>query len=175
MTGKPGKRLDGRSWTDPAVLLARRFVEVRGLRCLAVLLSGLLVFPLGSARADVASAPLQVSAQVLPHASLQAAASAVSFLVTAADVERGYVDVRRHYLLQTNAPDRVAVQIHPRVGLAVAVDVAGFASPLRLLDTSLEVTVPAGRDLDLSFRLWLNDGVAPGEYPLPLQLAAVVR
>ncbi len=81
----------------------------------------------------------------------------------------------RLYQLQTNAPDRVAVQIHPRVGLAEAVDVAGFGGPLRLVDTSLEVIAPQGRELDLSFRLWLTTGVTPGEYPLPLQLAAIVR
>jgi len=155
--------------------VARRFVGVHDLRCVAVLLSGLLVFPLGSARADVASAPLQVSAQVLPHVRLLAADADADFLVTPADVERGYVDVQRHYQLRTNAPERVAVQIHPRVGLAEAIDIAGFDGPLRLLDSSLEVTAPERRELDLSFRLWLNPAVTPGTYPLPLQLAASVH
>ena len=173
MTARPGKRLDEPRVTDPAAPVARRFVGVHDLRCVAVLLSGLVVFPLGSARADVASAPLHVSAQVLPHVHLVAADA--DFLVTPADVERGYVDVQRHYQLQTNAPAQVAVQIHPRVGLAEAIDIAGFDGPLRLLDSSLEVTAPERHELNLSFRLWLNSSVVPGAYPLPLQLAAVVR
>jgi hypothetical protein len=37
------------------------------------------------------------------------------------------------------------------------------------------VTAPARRELDLSFRLWLTAGITPGEYPLPLQVAAIVR
>lgn len=175
MNGRPDQRLNDRRVTDQAAPPARRFVGVRDLRCFAVLLGGLLVFPLGSTRADVVSTRLQVSAQVLPHVRLQAADSVNSFLVTSADVARGYVDVQRHYLLQSNAPDRVAVQIHPRVGLTAAIDIAGFSNPVRLVDTSLEVTAPEKRELDLAFRLWLNDGVAPGEYPLPLQLAAIVR
>jgi hypothetical protein len=134
-----------------------------------------MVFPVGSVRADVASAPLLVSAQVLAHARLVAAEADAAFHVTPADIERGYVDVQRQYHVQTNAPGRVAVQIHPRVGLADAVEVAGFDGPLRLADTSLEVTAPQRRELDLSFRLWLNPGVAPGAYPLPLQLVAIVR
>ncbi len=45
----------------------------------------------GTARAEMAAANLQVSAQVLPHARLQADTSPVS--ISAADVQRGYLDV----------------------------------------------------------------------------------
>jgi hypothetical protein len=145
------------------------------LRRVAVLLSSLLVFAVRSAGADVASAPLLVSAQVLPHVRVVAVDADAGFRVTSTDIERGYVDVQRHFQLQTNAPDRVAVQIHPRVGLADSIDVAGFGGTLRLVDSSLEVIAPQEREFDLSFRLWLASGVTPGEYPLPLQVAAIVR
>jgi hypothetical protein len=161
--------------TDLAAPLARRFVGVRGLRRVAVLLAALLVFPMGSAAAGVAPGPLHVAVQVLPHVRLVATRPDPGFLVTPADIARGYVDVRRHYQLRTNALERVAVQIHPRSSLADAVDVAGLDGPLRLVGTSLEVAAPGRRELDLSFRLWLNAAVTPGTYPLPLQLAAIVR
>ena len=175
MTAGRDRMLTAPGVTDPAVPLARRFVGVHDLRCVALLLSAFLVFPAGGARAEVASVPLHVSVQVLPHVRLLAATPDAGFLVTSADIERGYVDVQRRYRLQTNAPDRVAVQIHPRLGLAAAVDVAGLGGPLRLVDTSLEVIAPQRRELDLSFRLWLTSGITPGEYPLPLQVAAIVR
>ena len=175
MTARPGKRLDDDRWTDATVPSAGAFAGVRGLRSVAVLLSTLLVFPMGSAWCDVASQRLQVSATVLPHARLVGASAEPVVRVTSADVERGYVDVQHHYQLRTNALDRVAIQIHPRVGLADAVDVAGFDGAVRLVDTSLEVSAPARRELDVSFRLWLNPRVTPGEYPLPLQLAAILR
>jgi hypothetical protein len=159
---------------DVGVPSVRAFARVCSLRSVAVLLSTLLVFPVGSAWGDVASQRLPVSATVLPHARLVGAGTEPRVAVTPADVERGYVDVQHHYQLRTNVPDRVAIQIHPRVGLAAAVDVAGFDAAVRLVDTSLEVSAPARRELDVSFRLWLSPHVAPGEYPLPLQMAAIL-
>ena len=121
----------------------------------------------------MASANLQVSAQVLPHARLQADASPVS--ITAADVQRGYLDVSRHYWLQTNAPDRVVLQLNPRVGLTDSIDIDGFQAPLRMRDSSLEITQPFAREITVNYRLWLSAGVVPGEYALPVQVAALVR
>src|SRR5512135_26790 len=175
MTARPGKRLDDPSGSDAAVPSARASVGVRGLRCSAVLLTGLLVFPGGSAWGDVASQALPVSATVLPHARLIETSPDTTLTVAPADIERGYVDVQQRYWLRTNAPDRVAVQIHPRVGLAEAVDIAGFDGAVRLAESSIEVSAPVGRELDVSFRVWLRPGVTPGAYPLPLHLAAVLR
>lgn len=145
------------------------------MRSVLALLVGLVVFPGGSAQADVASANMHVSAQVLPHARFDDLAAPVPVVVTAADVERGFVDVSRQYRVRTNAPERVLIQVHPRVGLTQAIDIDGFAAPLRLEDTSLEVSQLPARDFTLSFRLWLGPGAAPGEYPLPVHLAAAVR
>jgi hypothetical protein len=119
------------------------------------------------------SANLQVSVQVLPHARLQDDASPVS--ITAADVQRGYLDVSRHYQLQTNAPDRIVLQLNPRVGLTDSIDIAGFQAPLRMGDSSLEITQPLAREFTLNYRLWLSAGAMPGEYALPVQVAALIR
>jgi len=127
----------------------------------------------GTARAETASANLQVSVQVLPHARLQADASPVS--VTAVDVRRGYLDVSRHYRLQTNAPDRVVLQLNPRVGLTDSIEIDGFQAPLRMTDSSLEITQPFAREFTLNYRLWLSAGAMPGEYEIPVQVAALLR
>ena len=141
--------------------------------------SGWLLFALvaalhlGTARAETVSANLQVSVQVLPHALLKADASPV--LITAVDVQRGYRDVSRHYQLQTNAPDRVVLQLNPRVGLTDSIDIDGFQAPLHMRDSSLEITQPFTREFTLNYRLWLSAGALPGEYALPVQVAAIVR
>jgi hypothetical protein len=121
----------------------------------------------------MASANLQVSVRVLPHAKLQADVSPVS--VTAADVQRGYLDVSRKYQLQTNAPDRVVLQLNPRVGLTDSIDVEGLLMPLRMTDGSLEIAQPLAPEFTVNYRLWLSADAMPGEYPLPVQVAALLR
>jgi len=121
----------------------------------------------------VASANLQVSVRVLPHARLQADASPVS--ITAADVQRGYLDVSRRYQLHSNAPDRVVLQLNPRVGLTDSIDIDGFQAPLRMRDASLEITQPFAREFTVNYRLWLSASAVPGEYALPVQVAALIR
>jgi hypothetical protein len=129
--------------------------------------------PYGAARAETTSVTLQVTAQVLPHARIETTASPVH--VTRADVQRGYIDVSRQYRLRTNAPERVVLQMNPRLGLASAIDIDGLQAPLRMRDEGLEVTQPLGREFTLQYRLWLDAAARPGAYELPLQVAAIVR
>jgi hypothetical protein len=138
-----------------------------------LLLAFVAALHLGTARAEMAPANLRVSVQVLPHARLQSDASLVS--ISAADVQRGYLDVSRHYQLQTNAPDRVVLQLNPRVGLTDSIDIDGFQAPLQMRDSSLEITQPFAREFTVNYRLWLSAGALPGEYALPVQVAAIVR
>ena len=77
--------------------------------------------------------------------------------------------------MQTNAPDRVVLQLNPRVGLTDSIDVGGFQAPLRMQDSSLEIKQPLAREFTLNYRLWLSAGANPGLYALPVQLAAIVR
>jgi hypothetical protein len=143
------------------------------MRSLWLLLLFVAAFPLGAARADTASATLQVSATVLPHVRLQTDDSPVA--ITAADVERGYRDVSRQYQLKTNAPDRVVLQLDPRVGLTEAIEIQGLQAPVRMRETGTEVTQPFGRSFTLTYRLWLPPEAAPGEYELPVRVSAIVR
>ena len=127
----------------------------------------------GTARAETATATLQVSAVVLPHVRLQQDTAPVA--ITAADIQRGYRDVERRYTLETNEPERVLLQLNPRSGLTDSVDVAGLRAPLRMADSTIEISQPLARQFTLTYRLWLNAAAVPGSYALPVQVAAVLR
>lgn len=143
------------------------------MRSIWLALALVVALPLEAARADSATARLQVSAQVLPHARLES--SALPLQITVADVQRGYVDVSRQYRLRTNAPDRVALQLNPRLGLTTAIDINGLQAPLRMRDEGIEVTQPLAREFTLRYRLWLEAAAQPGAYEMPLQVAAIVH
>jgi hypothetical protein len=126
-----------------------------------------------TARAESTSAVLQVSAVVLPHVSLQQDSAPVD--ITAADIQRGYRDVARHYTVVTNELGRVLLQLNPRLGITDRVDITGLPSPMQMTDSSLEVGQPFAREFTLTYRLWLNAAAQPGSYQLPVQVAAVLR
>ena len=166
-------RPDGTHTTGRSVRTVPRPEVAVLMRSLWLFLALVAALHPGTVRADMASATLQVSARVLPHARLQSNTAPVS--ITAADVQRGYLDVSRRYQLQTNAPDRVVLQLNPRVGLTDSIDVGGFQAPVRMQDSSLEITQPLAREFTLNYRLWLSAGAMPGEYALPVQVAALLR
>ena len=139
----------------------------------SVLVCLLLGFPLGSHGDDVSPTRLQVSATVLPRVTLDSTQGPIT--ITTADVARGYVDVARRLALRTNAPGRVVLRFQPLTGYTQAVDVDGFGPTLRLADTEVEIVPPGTGALELSYRLWLEDGLSPGEYPWPVHVAAAVR
>jgi hypothetical protein len=124
-------------------------------------------------RAETTSATLQVSAVVLPHVRLQQDTASVA--ISAADIQRGYRDVVRSYTLETNEPERVLLQLNPRLGLTAGVDVAGLHAPVHMADATVEVSQPLARQFTLTYRLWFNAAAMPGDYPLPVQVAAVLR
>ena len=173
MATEPALRPDDTHATGRSVRTVPRPEVAVLMRSLWLFLALVAALHPGTVRADIASATLQVSARVLPHARLQSDTAPVS--ITAADVQRGYLDVSRRYQLQTNAPDRVVLQLNPRVGLTDSIDVGGFRAPVRMQDSSLEITQPLAREFTLNYRLWLRAGANPGLYALPVQLAAIVR
>jgi hypothetical protein len=173
MAAEPAARSDGAYSTGRSVQTVPRLGTTVIMRSAWLLLALVAALHLGTARAEIATANLRVSVQVLPHARLQADVSPVS--VTAVDVRRGYLDVSRHYQLQTNAPDRVVLQLNPRIGLTDSIEIDGFQAPLRMTDASLEITQPFAREFTLNYRLWLSAGAMPGEYEIPVQVAALLR
>lgn len=173
MVTEPASLSDDVHTTGRSVQTVPRLGTVVTMRSGWLLLALVAALHLGTARAETVSANLQVSVQVLPHVQLKADASPV--LITAVDIQRGYRDVSRHYQLQTNAPDRVLLQLNPRVGLTDSIDIDGLQAPLRMTDSSLEIAQSQAREFTLSYRLWLSAGAIPGEYALPVQVAALIR
>ncbi|MDH4105144.1 MAG: hypothetical protein OEV39_03400 [Gammaproteobacteria bacterium] len=110
---------------------------------------------------------------VLPHVRLQQDSAPVD--ITAADIQRGYRDVARHYTVKTNGLERVLLQLNPRLGITHRVDITGLIAPLQMMDASLEVGQLLAREFTLTYRLWLNAAAQPGSYQLPVQVAAVMR
>lgn len=143
-------------------------------RCTTLAALALLLVPLGDACGDEASARMQVSAVVLPHARL-VGLDGSTVAVTAGDLERGYVDVVRRYEVRSNAPDRLLLQFHPRVGLTQAVDIHAFGGEVRLHDTTVEFAQPVRGIFAVTYRLWLGAEVMPGHHPLPVEVVAAVR
>jgi hypothetical protein len=125
--------------------------------------------------AETARAQFVVSAQVVPRVSLDALVEPSSFTVTQADVERGYVDVRASYRVRNNDPAGYLLRFVPRTALADGIVVTGLGSMVTVAGHSVEVVRPASMTpsrLDLGLRVMLDAGLAPGEYPLPLEVSA---
>lgn len=159
--------------TDRIACAVGRPGVVTVMRSIWLLLALVAMACIGTARAETTSVTLQVSAVVLPHARLQADDSPVS--ITATDIQRGYRDVSRRYRLVTNEPDRVILQLNPRVGLTTGVDISGLQSKLHMDEATVEVSQPFAREFTLSYRLWLDAAAQPGHYAMPVQVAAVLR
>jgi hypothetical protein len=154
----------------------RRNEEVHHVRGVPSLLACLIAtaLPLAGAGAESVTAPLQVSARVLPHVRLDPLAPVSTRLtVTASDVRRGYVDVAHRYALRTNARDRVRLQFRPLASYA-RVTIEGLGSSVPLADEPVEVYPLPGREVAFQVRLWLGPDLGPGDYPAPVQVLAVV-
>ena len=146
---------------------------MRTVRCVVACLAGGL--PSSLAGAEPVTARMSVSAQVLPHVSLEPVAPVTTFVtVTAADVENGYVDVAHHYTLRTNAPGRVRLRLQPQAAYAEEITVEGFGATVQLQGEAVELSPAPGRDIAFALRLWLLPGLAPGDYPAAVHVVALV-
>jgi hypothetical protein len=155
--------------------LPRRLPARRALAWTAF--AGGLVGGIASLGAADSSAPLRVSATVNPIARLEQAPPA-PLLISAADLQRGYVDAPR--------PLRLRVYSNSRAGFAL--DVAAqspwfTAVAIDGLDTGVTLGAEGGtivqrwpgaaeRSLSLRVRFSLAAGLEPGLYAWPLQLRA---
>lgn len=152
---------------------------IRGvqLAALNVLALGLLGVP-ATAQAS-SEAKLLVSATVLKRATLQVLAQPSSVVVTAADIERGYVDVP--------VPAQVAIQSNTRHGYQLEFSsegdfmqqilVRGLNNDLQLSPAGGVVTqqpTPGGVTntvLALGFRFLLSESARQGTYTWPVRLS----
>lgn len=139
------------------------------------LLLALLAWVPAQVRADTQRTELLVSAYVAPVARVDAADAPGTFLVTAADVTAGYKDVSARYRVSSNTAHGYLLQFSGRAGLTRAIEVRGLGAPVDLGVFGADVAqlnAPRRAELNLQYRLHLASDVRPGEYPLPVSVAA---
>lgn len=134
---------------------------------LTVLLAALPALAVAGSR----EVPMQVSAYVVPRASLETTSAPATVEVTAADVAAGYKDVSATYRVRTNDPRGYFLHFATRAGLTQAIEVTGLDAPIMLDESGAEVLQQQpSRDqvYALGFRLRLAPGAAAGTYELPV-------
>jgi hypothetical protein len=138
-----------------------------GFPLLMVLLAA---FP-ALAGAESRDAPMQVSAYVVPRASVEATSAPATVEVTAADLATGYKDVAATYRVRTNDPGGYFLSFATRSGLTRAVEITGLGAPVLLEESGADVLrqQPSRDQLySLGFRLHLAPGSPAGTYELPV-------
>ncbi|HWI82597.1 hypothetical protein [Ramlibacter sp.] len=140
----------------------------------------LMVAPTAPAGAAGSQAGMTVSATVLKHVSLKVLSQPSAVVVTAQDVERGYVDVA--------APAQVAVKSNSTRGYMLEfanggdfmrqIVVTGLSSDVQLSPAGGAIAQPAAgtgvtrATFQLGFRFLLAASTRPGTYAWPLHLSA---
>lgn len=128
------------------------------------------------AGASESRASLIVGATVQPVARIQAASMPVAVFVSAADVRRGYVEVRQPASLEvnSNSPDGIALDLMTMSPLMTSMIVSGLDAEQSLgADGGTLIQRwqhPQSRRMSLRFKFMLAPGIAPGRYPWPVQL-----
>lgn len=125
------------------------------------------------AGAEPATARLLVSATVKRWHKVDVAGSPSAVQVTAADIQRGYVDLAEstRLLVRSNARNSYRLEVINLSVMVRAMDLVvrnetyslgaeGGGIPLQGTTVS-----PARDDFEVRYRLYLADGVAPGTYP----------
>lgn len=114
-----------------------------------------------------------VHAEVTPRATLEPV-SAATIEVSAADIQRGYVEPVARYRVRSNDPRGFLLQVRPQSLHAEAVEVAGVAEPLALDVDGVDVYHPWARgaqEVAVRVRVKLHDRVRPGRHALPVHVS----
>lgn len=154
-----------------------RFQKAMIRLALAMLLAVATPYALAAGSAHSA---IVFSATVLPYLRVDVVSQAATLTVTEADAVRGYVDVPAGTALRAVANDRqgFTIRFDPRLRLFERVTVAGLERSVELGPNGGSARhAYAGRDvaLRLSYRFYLAAGIAPGQYPWPLQISSSVQ
>jgi len=153
-------------------------------RCFRGLVSATAVAALAEApqaTAATASASLSVSVVVLPRAVMSMEAEPASLEITAADIARGYLDVRRatRARVRTNSPGGWLLQFDVLQGPFRSLEVSGHGAPTQESSAGGWVIRPYPpshvENLELGYRFNLAEGAQPGVYPWPVALSAQPR
>ncbi len=136
----------------------------------------LVILTAGQLLAGSASAPMQVSVNVIARAILTVDSRPAAIDVTEADIARGFIDV--------SAPIVIRVRTNSRAGYLLE---AEQQSPtfktveLTFGDASMTIAgaeswisrpyVPGGEVIAMHMRVHLGEGVQAGSYPMPISLS----
>jgi hypothetical protein len=125
--------------------------------------------------AGEARASFTVSVVVPARVTLTALDQPAELEVSAADVERGYVEVAGTYRVSHNDRRGYLLSFLPRHGLTREIEVQGLATALVMGDEPVELVQPGppgSHQFALAFRFMLDPAVVPGRYPLPVLVDA---
>ena len=153
----------------------RENVQRPALITIKLVVAGFL-FVASSANAQSASTQMRVSVQVVARAIATVTSQPVDVDVTAADVERGFVDASAPILIHGRTNSRAGYR------LSVSNSDPAFASvTLAFGESSMNVVsegwitrpyIPGGETVAMTARLQLAPGLKPGRYRMPLVVSA---
>jgi hypothetical protein len=130
------------------------------------------------ASTDQAQSSLGVSATVIPVARIELVTREPELLLTAEDLDRGYIETPQalHLTVYSNSRNGFALDVLPVSPLFSAVSVQGLDSDVLLSAGGGTVTQrwshPQKVSLALRFSFVIAEGIQPGRYPWPVRLAA---
>lgn len=176
MAAEPAARSDGAYSTGRSVQAVPRLGTTVIMRSGWLLLALVAALHFGTARAETASANLLVSAYVAPEASIEAIGTPDAVVLTAEDLALGYKDVSATYLVSSNDARGYMLRFSSRADLTRAIEVRGLGAPVEVGVFGAEV-LQSGRpmhadEINLQYRLHLTADARPGEYVMPVAVAA---
>jgi hypothetical protein len=132
------------------------------------------LYPVGASDSIVR---FSVGALVRPMARVDVRTAPLAVDVSATDIARGYVEVNMPMELevQSNSRNGYVLNVMPRTNLFSQVQVRGLDGPAELGPDGGAVVQrwqpeERRRNLSLTYRFVLQQGVQPGSYPWPLQI-----
>jgi hypothetical protein len=120
---------------------------------------------------------LSVSVIVRPMAKLQLRSAPSGLDISAADLRRGYIDVKQptQLTIRSNSPNGYSLEILTVAPLLASMTIEGLNSDLALGADGGTIVQrwqkPQAVDLSLKFRFELAPGLSTGNYPWPVRLA----
>lgn len=127
-------------------------------------------------------ATLQVSARVMPYTRVASQSSPATLVVTAADVERGYVDAESPlaFSIVSNSGHGATLVFAPLSPHVEQASVAGLPRPVQVGRSQQSIYLPmpgSGMSrlaLSLRFRFYLAAGTPAGVHPWPVRVSTEV-
>lgn len=134
--------------------------------------------PQDAGAAPETSKPMIVSATVAKRATLKVLAQPAWFVVTQADLERGYVDIQSpvQVAVQSNSPAGYLLMVESTGHLVSGTSIRGLDADVQLAGSGV-IPCPAagtgGVSHSLSFRFRLSGSAEPGRHAWPVHISAV--